>query len=115
MTKRAPLPTILLVDDEEHSLASMRMALEDEFDCLTAADADVAGKLMDEHFVQVVFCDQRMPGRTGVEFLTEVRERWPETVRIIITGYTESNDMIAAINDAGIYQFVTKPGTPISS
>lgn len=112
MSKRTPLPTILLVDDEEHSLASMRMALEDDFECLTAADADAAGKLMEEHFVQVVFCDQRMPGRTGVEFLTEVRERWPETVRIIITGYTESNDMIAAINDAGIYQFVTKPWHP---
>ncbi len=114
MSTPAPLPTILLVDDEEHSLAAMRMALEDEFECLTAPDADAAEALMQENFVQVVFCDQRMPGRTGVEFLTEVRERWPETVRIIITGYTETGDMIAAINDAGIYQFVTSPGTPIS-
>ncbi len=112
MSKPAPLPTILLIDDEEHSLAAMRMALEDEFECLTAPDADTAEALMQDNFVQVVFCDQRMPGRTGVEFLTEVRERWPETVRIIITGYTETNDMIAAINDAGIYQFVTKPWHP---
>ncbi|CUH75907.1 sigma-54-dependent transcriptional regulator [Tropicibacter naphthalenivorans] len=106
------LPTILLVDDEEHSLASMRMALEDDFDCLTAANADEAAALMEENYVQVIFCDQRMPGRTGVEFLTEVRDRWPETVRIIITGYTESSDMIAAINEAGIYQFLTKPWHP---
>ncbi|WP_420569662.1 sigma-54-dependent transcriptional regulator [Thalassovita sp.] len=110
MTEAAP--TILLVDDEEHSLASMRMALEDDFDCLTARNADEAMVLMEEHFVQLIFCDQRMPGRTGVEFLTEVRDRWPETVRIIITGYTETNDMIAAINDAGIYQFLTKPWHP---
>ena len=107
-----PLPTILLVDDEEHSLASMRMALEDEFDCLTATNAEDAARLMEEHFVQVIFCDQRMPGRTGVEFLTDVRDRWPDTVRIIITGYTENNDIIAAINDAGIYQFLTKPWHP---
>ena len=65
-----------------------------------------------ENFVQAIFCDHRMPGRTGVEFLADVRERWPETVRIIITGYTETTDMIAAINDAGIYQFLTKPWHP---
>ncbi|WP_095590896.1 sigma-54-dependent transcriptional regulator [Actibacterium ureilyticum] len=106
------LPTILLVDDEHHSLASMRMALEDDFDCLTAASADEAMRLLEEQFVQVIFCDQRMPGKSGVAFLTEVRERWPDIVRIIITGYTETNDIIAAINDAGIYQFLTKPWHP---
>ncbi len=107
-----PLPTILLVDDEEHSLSAMRMALEDEFDCLTATDADEAEALMEEHFVQVIFCDHRMPGRSGVEFLTMVRDRWPDAIRIIITGYTETNHMIAAINEAGIYQFMTKPWHP---
>lgn len=108
----AARPTILLVDDEPHSLASMTMALEDEFDLLTAADADEAMSLMQEHWVQAIFCDQRMPGRSGVEFLTDVRERWPECVRIIITGYTDTADMIGAINDAGIYQFLTKPWHP---
>jgi two-component system response regulator HupR/HoxA len=106
------LPTILLVDDEEHSLASMRMALEDDFECLTAPNADDAMQIMEENFVQVIFCDQRMPGKSGVAFLTEVRDRWPDTVRIIITGYTETNDIISAINDAGIYQFLTKPWHP---
>ena len=106
------LPTVLLVDDEPHSLSAMRMALEDDFDCLTANNAEEAAALMEDNYVQVIFCDQRMPGKSGVEFLTDVRDRWPETVRIIITGYTETNDMIAAINDAGIYQFVTKPWHP---
>ncbi|WP_299629208.1 sigma-54 dependent transcriptional regulator [uncultured Tateyamaria sp.] len=106
------LPTLLLVDDEAHSLSAMRMALEDDFDCLTALNADEAMTLMEENYVQAIFCDHRMPGRTGVEFLSDVRDRWPETVRIIITGYTETNDMIAAINDAGIYQFLTKPWHP---
>lgn len=112
MPDAAPRPAILLVDDEPHSLQSMRMALEDEFDCLSAANAEQALAMMEEEWVQVVICDQRMPGRTGVELLTELRERWPETVRIIITGYTDPNAMAQAINDAGIHQFLTKPWHP---
>ncbi|GGH43324.1 response regulator [Frigidibacter albus] len=108
----SPQPTILLVDDEPHSLSAMRMALEDEFDCLTAADAATALAKMEEDWVQVVICDQRMPGRTGVEFLTELRDRWPDVVRIIITGYTDPAAMAQAINDAGIHQFINKPWHP---
>lgn len=108
----APRATVLLVDDEPHSLSAMRMALEDEFDCITAADAEAALARMEQEWVQVVICDQRMPGRTGVEFLTELRDRWPEAVRIIITGYTDPAAMAQAINDAGIHQFLTKPWHP---
>ena len=106
------LPTVLVVDDEPHSVAAMRMALEDDFQVLEAYDAAGAWHLMEEHWVQVVVSDQRMPGKTGIELLTEVRDRWPDTVRIIVTGYTETNDMIQAINEAGIYQFITKPWHP---
>ncbi len=105
-------PAILLVDDEPHSLSAMRMALEDEFDCLTAGDTSAALALMEAEWVQVVICDQRMPGQTGVEFLTALRERWPEVVRIIITGYTDAAAMASAINEAGIHQFLTKPWHP---
>ncbi len=62
--------------------------------------------------MQVVICASGMPGRTGVEFLTDLRERWPDAVRIIITGYTDPRAMAQAINDAGIHQFITKPWTP---
>jgi two-component system response regulator HupR/HoxA len=109
---RSARPSILLVDDEPHSLASMRMALEDDFDVLTAESADQAMTLLREEWVQVIFCDQRMPGRTGVQFLTDIREHWPDIVRIIITGYTDPGDMVNAINAAGIYQFLTKPWHP---
>lgn len=111
MSARA-LPTILLVDDEPHSIASMRMALEDDFAVLEASTAEQALEHMAENWVQVVISDQRMPGMTGIELLTEIRDRWPETVRIIVTGYTETNDMIDAINEAGIYQFIAKPWHP---
>ncbi|ARE40690.1 Hydrogenase transcriptional regulatory protein HoxA [Rhodovulum sp. P5] len=100
------------MDDEPHSLSAMRMALEDEFEILTAANADEAEAILKDEWVQVILCDQRMPGRTGVEFLADVRDRWPETVRIVITGYTDTSAMIAAINEAGIHQFLTKPWHP---
>ena len=108
----ASRPVILLVDDEPHSLSAMTMALEDEFDILTAAGAEAALGVLAENWVQVIFSDQRMPGRSGVDFLAEVRERWPETVRIVITGYTDAQAMVAAINEAGVHQFLTKPWHP---
>lgn len=103
---------ILLVDDEPHSLQSMRMALEDDFEIEIAANADEAAGILREKTIHIIFCDQRMPDKAGVVFLEEVRARWPDIIRIIITGYTEANDMIDAINKAGIYQFVTKPWHP---
>lgn len=104
--------TVLLVDDEPHSLSAMKMALEDEFDIQMAGDAEAALSVLDREWVQVILCDQRMPGRTGVEFLTEVRERWPDVIRIIITGYTDAQSMMSAINEAGIHQFLAKPWHP---
>jgi two-component system response regulator HupR/HoxA len=90
----------------------MQMALEDEFDILTAGSAAAAEQVLTDNWVQAVFCDQRMPGKSGIAFLTEVRERWPDVVRIVITGYTDPGAMIEAINDAGIHQFLTKPWHP---
>lgn len=108
----AARPTVLLVDDEPHSLSAMRMALEDDFEVLTAPDAGQALAVMEEDWVQVVICDQRMPGQTGVEFLTILRDRWPEVPRLLITGYTDPAAMAEAINAAGVHQFLTKPWHP---
>jgi two-component system response regulator HupR/HoxA len=105
-------PTILIIDDEVRSQEALRRTLEEEFTVLTASGAMEGRGIMEREFVQVILCDQRMPDMTGVEFLKEVRERWPDTVRIIISGYTESEDIIAGINDAGIYQYILKPWHP---
>ena len=105
-------PTVLLVDDEVRSLDAMRRTLEEDFEILTATDADAAREQMVRHDVDVILCDQRMPGVTGVEFLREARERWPDAVRIVISGYTDSEDIIAGINDAGIWQYILKPWVP---
>jgi two-component system response regulator HupR/HoxA len=106
------MPTVLLVDDEVRSLDAMRRTLDEDFQILTATDADGARGLLARQEIDVILCDQRMPGLTGVEFLREVREHWPDTVRIVISGYTDSEDIIAGINQAGIYQYILKPWVP---
>ena len=106
------LPVILLVDDEVRSQDAMRRTLDEDFQVLCASSAEEARKLMVRRDVEVIVCDQRMPGMTGVAFLREIRERWPDTVRIVISGYTDSEDIIAGINEAGIYQYILKPWVP---
>jgi two-component system response regulator HupR/HoxA len=108
------LPTVLVVDDEVRSLESLVRVLEDDFEVLTAADTVAAEAILARDWVQVILCDQRMPGMSGVEFLKRVREQWPEVIRMVISGYTDSEDIISAINDAGIYQYITKPWHPDS-
>jgi len=105
-------PTVLCVDDEVRSLETLERTLDEEFDVLTATDAEQALTLLEQNTVHAVLCDQRMPGKTGVELLTEVRERWPQTARLILSGYTDSEDIIKGLNDAGILQYITKPWHP---
>jgi len=106
------LPPVLVVDDEVRSQETLRRTLDEEFQVFTAGGADEARGVMEREGVHVILCDQRMPGTTGVGFLKQVREGWPDTVRIIISGYTDTEDIIAGINEAGIYQYLLKPWQP---
>jgi two-component system response regulator HupR/HoxA len=107
-----PLPTVLVIDDEVRSQEALRRTLEEDFEVYTASSAAEARGIMERHSIQVVLTDQRMPEVSGVAFLKEVRRAWPDTVRIIISGYTDSEDIIAGINEAGIYQYLLKPWHP---
>jgi len=108
------LPVVLVVDDEVRSLETLRRSLEEDFQILTAGSAREAEDILKRDWVQVILCDQRMPEMSGVEFLRNVRQQWPDVIRIIISGYTDSEDIIAGINEAGIYQYITKPWNPDS-
>jgi two-component system response regulator HupR/HoxA len=108
----ADLPSVLVVDDEVRSQDALRRTLDEDFSVFTASSAAQARELLQRQAFCVILCDQRMPGMTGVNFLKEVREAWPETVRIVISGYTDSEDIIAGINQAGIYQYILKPWSP---
>lgn len=110
----ATLPIVLVIDDEVRSQESIRRTLDEEFSVLTVSSAEEGRAAMEREQVQVVLCDHRMPGVTGIDFLKEVREHWPDAVRMIISGYTDVEDIIAGINDAGIYQYILKPWHPES-
>ena len=106
------LPTVLVVDDELRSQEALRRTLDEEFEVFTASSAAEALEILAREWIQVVLTDQRMPGTSGVALLREVRERWPDAVRIIVSGYTDSEDIIAGINEAGIFQYLLKPWQP---
>jgi PAS domain S-box-containing protein len=109
----ASLPRILIVDDEEAILETMTFTFDDDYEVLTAASASRALELLDESGpVAVVISDQRMPEITGVEFLARVFERYPTTVRIILTGFADMDAIIRAINDGHVYAYITKPWEP---
>ena len=108
------LPLVLVIDDEVRSVEALERILEDDFTVMKATSLPDAETILAGEAVQAVLCDQRMPGLTGVEFLKTVRERWPDVVRMIISGYTDAEDIIQGVNEAGIYQYVTKPWQPES-
>ena len=105
-------PSILIVDDEPLSLDTLTRILDEEFEVRTATGAREALRILEDDWIQAVISDQRMPDMTGVELLVQVRERWPDVVRMILSGYTDAEDIIDGVNRAGIYQFITKPWHP---
>ncbi len=106
-------PKILIVDDEEAILETMTFTFMDLYEVLTTSDPTKAMSILEENQpISVVITDQRMPGMTGVELLKEVYERFPETVRIILTGFADSEATIKAINDGHIYGYINKPWEP---
>ena len=102
---------ILCVDDEQNVLRSLtRLFLDDPYEILTATSGAEGLLILAQcGTVPVVISDYRMPGMNGVEFLSEVRKRWPETVRIVLSGYADTGAIVSAINEGQIYRFVAKP------
>ncbi|HEC12682.1 MAG TPA: response regulator [Acidiferrobacteraceae bacterium] len=102
--------TLLLVDDEENILKALgRLLRRDGYRILTASSGREGLALLEHHKVGVIVSDQRMPQMTGSEFLFQVKERYPDTVRIVLSGYTELKSVTDAINRGAIYKFLTKP------
>ncbi len=102
--------TLLLVDDEPNILQSLKRLLRrGGYQILTAESGQEGLKLLEQHKVQVIVSDARMPGMGGIEFLDKARERWPDCIRIMLSGYTELEAVIQAVNRSAIYKFFTKP------
>jgi len=102
--------TLLIVDDEENILKALtRLLRRDGYLIFTAGSGKDGLMVLEQHKVGVIITDQRMPQMTGSVFLSQVKERYPDTVRIVLSGYTELRSVTDAINQGAIYKFLTKP------
>ena len=105
---------VLLVDDEPNVLAGLQRAFRKEpYDIFCATSAKEAWVILQGRKIDVVISDQDMPGVSGTEFLANVRQSFPETVRYILTGQATLDVAIQAINDGAISRFFTKPCNPV--
>ena len=101
---------ILYVDDEENNLFSFKAVFRREYEVLTAISGEEGIKILEQHQnLQVIVSDQRMPGMSGIEFLAKAKEIIPEGIRILLTGYSDINAVIDAINKGEVYRYVSKP------
>lgn len=105
---------VLVVDDERENLMAFELNFRDQFEVVTAESGPEALALLEGREFAVIISDQRMPGMSGVELLERTVERWPLLVRMILTGYTDHESLIDAINLGRIYKYITKPWEPDS-
>jgi DNA-binding NtrC family response regulator len=102
-------PALLLVDDEERILRSLAMLFRGQYELHHVTDPREALPIIDQHRIHVIVSDQRMPQMRGADLLREVRARSPNTMRILLTGYSELDAVVASVNEGEIFRFIQKP------
>ncbi len=102
--------TLLFVDDEPSILSALRRLFRPQGYRILIAEGGAAGlEILEQEAVNLVISDMRMPEMDGATFLRHVRERWPDTMRILLTGYADVTSTVAAINEGEIYRYISKP------
>ena len=102
--------TLLLVDDEQNIVSALKRLLRrDDYQILTAYSGQEGLDVLAANAVDVIVSDQRMPGMIGADFLRAAKGLYPETIRIMLSGYTELQSVTDAVNEGAIYKFLTKP------
>ena len=101
--------TILYVDDEENNLFSFKAVFRIKYNVLTALSGDEALEILSKREVNVIITDQRMPEMTGVEFLEKVLEKFPDPIRVLLTGYEDMGAVVDAVNKGKIFHYLAKP------
>ncbi len=105
-------PALLIVDDEPGIVESLTVAFEDDFEVTGTTDPEEAMAVLGEREIAVIIADQRMPGMSGVELLKEAKAIQPDAVRLILSAYTDMEDLIAAINAGEVWRYLVKPWEP---
>lgn len=102
--------SLLFVDDEEGVLKALkRIFIDENYRIFTASGGAEALKILEKRKIQLVISDHRMPGMTGAQLLKQIKEQWPETIRIMLTGYADVQSIMGAVNEGSVYKFITKP------
>jgi CheY-like chemotaxis protein len=102
--------TLLIVDDETGIRDALRRVLRrDGYEIFSVGSAREGFDILASHEVQVILSDQRMPEMNGTEFLARVRGLYPDTIRIVLSGYSDLESVVDAVNRGAIYRFLTKP------
>ena len=104
---------ILLVDDEVDNVDALERLFRRKYTVYRATSGEEALRIIEKHKLSLILTDQRMPGMTGVELLEKSLEHQPEAMRILLTGYTDIESVISAINSGQVYRYVTKPWDPV--
>jgi len=100
---------VLFVDDEKHNLMSFSASFRRDFEVFTANSALEGEKILEENEIPIIIADYKMPGINGIAFLTSVKAKHPETIRILLTAYADIEAVIDSINHCGVSFYITKP------
>jgi response regulator RpfG family c-di-GMP phosphodiesterase len=100
---------VLYIDDEVHNLKAFKASFRIRFNIFTAESAMEGRKILEQEMIQIIICDQRMPGMTGIEFLESVIPDYPDPIRILLTGYEDITTVVDAINKGEVYKYIQKP------
>src|SRR5690348_13193241 len=106
MSQSANKIHVLYIDDESSNLTAFKAAFRRKYQITTALSAAEGMKVLNEQVIHVIIADQRMPQSTGVEFFHIVRKSHPDPVRILLTGYTDAEAIVDAINKGEIYRYI---------
>ncbi len=104
---------LLVVDDELEVTKALARQFRKKYNIFTATNAMQAIDVMESQHIQVVLSDQRMPGLTGIDFFSKIKDKYPDALKLIITGYSDIEAVIGAINEGQVFRYITKPWNPV--
>jgi len=104
---------LLIIDDEIEITKSLFRQFRRKYNVHIATSAEEALPILENEHIQVVLSDQRMPGMSGIDFFSAIKDKYPDALKLILTGYTDIEAVIGAINEGQVFRYLTKPWNPV--
>ncbi|MFA9390384.1 MAG: ATP-binding protein [Prolixibacteraceae bacterium] len=103
---------LLIIDDEPEIVKALTRQFRRKYNVFSTTNAEDGFNIMEKENIQVVLSDQRMPGLTGIDFFSKIKNKYPDALKLILTGYSDIEAVIGAINEGQVFRYVTKPWNP---